>query len=426
MTLRSVVLVLTMSLLTCGQLLAQCGCMEGGCGSNCDCGCNSSGAVEPAEKTDGNYESENVQLMARVPLTSMGVTEANVLGNDCWGWRHEPSGREFAIFGLTNGTAFVEITIPDSPRYLGTLPTAGGNEAWRDMKVYKNRCYIVADGSTNASHGVQVFDLLRLLNSKGMPMRPEKFKADARLTSIGRAHNIAINEETGFAYVIGSPSLSSAGGPIVLDLKNGILPTVAAVFSGDGYTHDCQAVIYRGPHASLYGKEIVFCSNEDTLTILDASNKTNITMLSRTGYASSNYSHQGWLSPNHDFFFMNDELDEQNIPTTKTRTHVWSLASLTAPTYLGFVQGTNRTIDHNLYVKDNFVYEGNYTSGLRILNRTKASTLVFEEVGFFDTYPANNNVSFNGAWSVYPYFPSGNILVSDRQNGLFILKLSLP
>jgi choice-of-anchor B domain-containing protein len=422
----SVILGLAFWLMMTGHLLGQCGCMDGACGSNCDCGCNSSEAVEPAEKTDDSYESENVQLMARVPLASMGVTQSNVLGNDCWGWRHEPSGREFAIFGLTNGTAFVEITNPSSPRYLGTLPGAGGNEAWRDMKVYKGRCYIVADGSTNASHGVQVFDLHRLLPSRGMPVRPQIFKADARLTSIGRAHNIAINEETGFAYVIGSPSLSSAGGPIILDLKNGTVPTVAGVFSADGYTHDCQTVVYRGPHAAMYDKEIAFCSNEDTLTILDVSNKSSITMLSRTGYPSSSYSHQGWLSPNQDFFFMNDELDEQNIATTKTRTHIWSVASLTAPTYLGFVEGTNRTIDHNLYVKGNFIYEANYTSGLRILNRTKASTLVFEEVGFFDTYPANNNVTYNGAWSAYPFFPSGNILVSDRQNGLFILKFSLP
>jgi choice-of-anchor B domain-containing protein len=403
------------------QVNAQC-CGDEGCGSGCQCGCNNPEFSAPAG-TDRNltpFESQNVTLLSQLKLSDMGVTNPDIRGNDCWGWTHS-SGREFAIFGLTNGPAFVEITKARSPVYLGTLPTAHGTATWRDMKVYNNRAYIVADGSANSNHGVQVFDLENLLSIRRIPAT---FTHDARYTGLGRAHNIAINEETGFAYVIGSPSQSSAGGLIILDLKQGIMPVLAGVFSQDGYTHDVQVVNYRGPIRPMQGREIAFCCNEDTLTIVDVTDKSNLMMLSRTGYGQSAYSHQGWLSENQDFFFMNDELDEQQIPTTKTRTHVWSLASLMAPTYVGFVEGTNRTIDHNLYVKGNYIYEANYSSGLRILNAQKASNLIFQEEGFFDTYPANNSVNFDGAWSVYPFFPSGNLIVSDRQNGLFVLKFT--
>lgn len=413
-------------ILFAGQLLAQCQCMGTGCGSGCDCGCNAPETSEPpGGPNEGNFESQNVVLLSNLTLDDLGVTDPNVRGNDCWGWRHQASGREFAIYGLTNSTKFVEITNPQSPVFLGTLPGAGGNDTWRDMKVFRNRAYIVADGGANASHGVQVFDLTRLLNTVNAPV---EFTADARYEGLGRAHNIAINEESGFAYVVGSPSLQASGGPIILDLKQGIMPVLAGVFADDGYCHDIQVVMYRPrgpsftPPSFSRNREIAFCSNTDSLTILDVTNKNNIIMLSRVEYADSGYSHQGWLSEDHQYFYMNDELDEQQIATTNTRTHVWKITSLTAPQYVGFVEGTRRTIDHNLYVKGNYIYEANYSSGLRILDAQKARNLVTDEVGFFDTYPANNNVSFNGAWSVYPFFLSGNIIVSDRQNGLFVLR----
>lgn len=413
-------------------LLAQCDC-GGPCGSGCLCGCNSSDNAEPqGPKELIGFTSSNVDLLGRLSLTELGVG-TNVLGNDCWGWTDSASGREFALFGMTNGTAFVEITDPFQPRHLGTLPTAHGNDTWRDIKVYQNRAYIVADGSNNTSHGVQVFDLTRLLNLSGPP---QTFTQDARYTGLGRAHNIAINETTGFAYVIGSPSQSSSGGPIILDLKRGILPVFVRAYAADGYTHDTQVVRYHGPdnqvssavQANTYvGREIAFCSNEDTLTIVDVTSKRRApVMISRNPYVNSRYSHQGWLSEDHRYFFMDDELDEQSFADIKTRTHVWDVQNLDQPVYVGFVNGTERTIDHNLYVHDGYIYEANYSSGLRILKIVDPANLNLPEAGFFDTYPANNNVSFNGAWSCYPYFPSGNTIVSDRQNGLFIVRFYPP
>ena len=419
---------------------AQCGCGMP-CTSGCQCGCNDPKNLAPPTDGGGPFDSWNVNLLSQLTLADLGA-ETAVLGNDCWGWTDSNSGREFAIMGLTNATTFIEVTNPTAPVYLGKLYGHNNrNAAWRDIKVYNNRAYIVADGSENGSHGVQVFDLTRLLN---VTSPPQIFSADARYTGLGRAHNIAINEETGFAYVCGSPSQFSSGGPIMLELKNGVQPSWVGTYAIDGYTHDLQVVTYHGPDKrasfnprflvrSYVGREIAFCCNEDTLTIVDVTQKGRPRLISRTPYIGSAYSHQGWLTEDHRYFFLDDELDEQNSPTLiPTKTRVWDVSDLDNPVYLGHLDGTANTIDHNQYVRGNFIFQANYTSGLRIREirdidpTTNPPLMDIPVVGHFDTYAPDNAVSFNGAWSTYPYFPSGNILISDRQGGLFVVEFVPP
>lgn len=372
----------------------------------------------------GNWDRKNVKLLSHMWLDEIGnLGASNVIGNDIWGWTDSTSGREFALFGLTNGTSFIEVTDPTNPRYLGTLQTETGNTSWRDMKVYRDQAYIVSDN--NGAHGVQVFDLTQLLSaSVSDPNNPTYYNTVGVYTGVTRAHNIFINEDTGYGYVVGSNRAS--GGLHVLDLNgaNGQMPTFAGNFSADGYTHDTQVVVYEGPDSDYTGREIAFNSNEDTLTIVDVTNKSSMSQISRTGYAGAEYSHQGWLTEDQKYFFMDDELDEfradEPIPTT---TRVWDVQDLDNPIYLGEWEGTEGSIDHNMYIVDDLIFQANYTSGLRILKINDAGTLDLEEFGFFDTYDADNNVTFNGAWSVFPFFESGSIIVSDRQNGLFVLSV---
>ena len=366
---------------------------------------------------DGPWEYSNITLLGRLPLSEIGGGASNVLGNDCWGWTDPLTGNEYAIFGLSNGTSFIDITDPYDPKYLGKLPTQTGNNTWRDMKVYNNHVFIVADN--NGSHGMQIFDLTELRNVD--PANPQSFSNTAHYSGFTEAHNIVINEDSGYAYVVGANV--SNGGLHILDISDPMNPTYAGQFTGDGYTHDAQAVFYFGPDQDYVGKEIVFASNTDTLTIVDVDDKSNISQISRTGYPGSEYSHQGWLSADHRFFYMDDELDEWYASTTiNTRTRVWDVQDLDNPVYLGYYDGVEETIDHNLYVKGNYIYQANYTSGLRVLKVNDAASLDIEEYGFFDTYNTDNNISFNGAWSCYPYFESGSIIISDRQNGLFIVR----
>jgi hypothetical protein len=210
-----------------------------------------------------------------------------------------------------------------------------------------------------------------------------------------------------------------------MDLSDPLNITEAGNFALDGYTHDCQAVVYHGPDADHSGKEIVLANNEDTLTIVDVSDKANTVQISRSGYPNHEYTHQGWLNEDHTYFYMDDELDELRADgdPIPTRTHIWDVHDLDNPVYKGFYEGVEKTIDHNLYVKGDFIYQANYSSGMRVLRIDSSDPSVLSEYGFFDTFTADNNVSFNGAWSVYPYFDYGDddvIIISDRQGGLFV------
>jgi choice-of-anchor B domain-containing protein len=222
----------------------------------------------------GSFPCANVDLLAHLPLSTFGSQKAN----DVWGWTHSGTGREFAMIGLSEGTAFVEITNPTNPKYLGNLPTHTVNSSWRDVKVYKDHAFI---GSEANGHGMQVLDLKQLLTKSGT----SNFQVTAHYNGIGSSHNIAINEESGYAYVVGSNQCN--GGLHMVDISTPGNPKYAGCYSSDGYTHDAHCVIYKGPDAAHKGKEICFACNEDTVTVVDVTNKSSPTQLNRKSYAKT-------------------------------------------------------------------------------------------------------------------------------------------
>ena len=290
--------------------------------------------------------------------------------------------------------------------------------AWRDLKVYKNHVFVISEQET---HGMQIFDLTQLRTYTDTPLH---FQESTNYHLVGNAHNIVINEETGFAYVVGSRTGQTScigGGLHIVDINDPLNPTFAGCFDADGYTHDSQCIIYQGPDADYVGKEICFSSNENTITITDVEDKSNPTMISTRGYDNVSYAHQGWLTEDHRYFISNDELDETNFGNA-TRSIIWDMADLDNPQVIGSYYGPVGSIDHNLYTKGNRIYEANYTSGLRILNSSQISEGKLTEVGFFDTHPATDAPQFHGMWSNYPYFASGVVVVSDIETGLYILR----
>ena len=357
----------------------------------------------------------NVDAVVQLPLSSIG----GGIGNDIWGWTDPMTSREYAIMGRSNGTSFVDVTNWQTPVYLGNLPSAAGDSAWRDMKVYSNHAYIVADNT--GAHGMQVFDLTNL---RGV-VSPQTFAATASYNAFTEAHNIAINEDTGFAYVVGA-DINNRGLHFI-DLSNPAVPVGAGGFAADGYTHDVQVVIYNGPDVTHSSKEIAFASNEDTLTIVDVTTKGAPTQVSRTGYTGDQYTHQGWLTEDHKYWIFNDELDERNTSATFTRTHVFDVQDLDNPSYIGFYQHDVVSIDHNLYIHEGLIYEANYTTGMRVLRPVDLSTASFELVAYLDTHPPKNtDIDFDGAWGIYPFFDSGTLIISDRNAGLIVTQLTLP
>lgn len=357
----------------------------------------------------GSYPCDKVNLLSFMPLSVFSA----VSGNDSWGWTDPADGTEYALMGLNNGTAFVEMSDPENPVYIGKLPTHTQNSSWRDIKVYDDHAFVVSEAP---GHGMQVFDLSALGQVANPPVT---FSETAYYDGFGSAHNIVINEESGFAYGVGTNTCS--GGLHFVDISTPTSPTAAGCFSADGYTHDAQCVSYVGPDADHQGKEICANANEDTVTIVDVTDKGNPIQLSRTGYQGAEYTHQGWLSDDHRYYLQDDELDEW-YNGHHTRTRVWDVSDLDSPVLVDYHDGRTASIDHNLYTHNGYVYEANYRSGLSILEMGDLSSAELTEVGYFDIYPANDSPNFNGAWSVYPYFESGNVIVSGIEQGLFILR----
>lgn len=360
----------------------------------------------------GDFPCSNVDLLAYLPHGMMGGTN----GNDVWGWTDPLTGKDYALVGEHGGTAFVDITTPTSPIYLGSLPTQTFASTWRDIKTRNNHAFIVSEAS---NHGMQVFDLTNL---RGVTSPPVSFTVAAHYGGFGSSHNIAVNEDSGYAYAVGTNTCS--GGLHMVNIQTPASPTFAGCFSADGYTHDTQCVIYNGPDTQHVGKEICFSANEDTLTIVNVTNKSALVQLSRTGYVGYGYMHQGWLTEDHRYFLADDETDEANNQHN-THTYVWDVSNLDAPFMVGFHVGPTAAIDHNQYVGGDHVYQANYRAGLRVLRFDDLSSADLTEVAFFDIYPANNNRGYNAAWSVYPFFESGVVIVNGIEQGLFVLQPNL-
>ncbi|MFD2100289.1 choice-of-anchor B family protein [Flagellimonas iocasae] len=360
------------------------------------------------------YPCEGYDLLFQMRLDAFKASA----GNDIWGWTDASTGNEYALVGLDNGTAFVDITDTSNPVYLGKLPTATESSIWRDIKVYGDYAFIVSEA---ANHGMQVFDLKKLRN---VTDPPQLFASDARYTGIGNAHNIVINEETGFAYPVGTARNDAFNGGVhFVDIQNPTSPTGVGGYGANGYTHDAQVITYNGPDTDYSGREIFIGANETQIAIADITDKSNPTEIATLTYANRGYTHQGWFTDNHRYYILGDETDEINFGFD-SRTLVFDMTDLDNPvlhtTYIGPTSAT----DHNGYVKGNEFFLANYSAGIRVLDISGIDSETITETGFFDTHPSNNVPGFDGVWSVYPYFESGKIIINDTEAGLFVVQKS--
>tara|TARA_B110000240_G_scaffold13696_1_gene14192 strand:- start:420 stop:1820 length:1401 start_codon:yes stop_codon:yes gene_type:complete len=365
----------------------------------------------------GEYPCSNYDLLSNIPVSTLANSSGNPEGSDVWGWTDSETGKEYAIAAMTNSTAFVDITDPINPVFLGRLNSNAGNNYWRDVKIYGNYAFIVADNVGN--HGMQVFDLTRLRDITS----PETLSPDVVYNDVTSCHNIVINEATAVAYLVGCNNYS--GGPNFVDISDPLNPTSLGGYSLDGYTHDAQVITYNGPDTEYTGKEILVGSNANKVVILDVTDKSNIIKITEFDYPQIGYTHQGWFTDDQRFFLLGDETDEQNFGIN-TRTLVFDFQDLDNPTQIDTYYGASSAIDHNGYVQGTDFFMASYRAGMRVLDISNigGTDNQLTEIGYFDTYPQNNGTAFNGAWSVYPYFASGNIIINDIERGLFVVRKS--
>lgn len=360
----------------------------------------------------GEFACDGIELLAHIRPADMGMG----WGSDMWGWTDEASGRVFALITGNTGVAFIEITYPYCPDPIGFLPTVSGPSGVRDLKVHGDYAYVVAEAE---NHGLQVFDLRQLLD---VAEPPTVFDSTAIHDGFGRAHNLAINTETGFAYGVAIGACNQ--GLYMMDLTDPVSPDfVGCHFPPGEHIHDTQCVVYSGPDEEHQGNEICFTSDgpSGTISVVDVSDKLAPNTLASAPYPAAVYTHQAWLTEDQQYLLVNDEVDEIQ-DGTNTRTFIWDVRDLDTPVLIGTHEHNTPSSDHNLYVNGNYAYLANYTAGMRVLDLSNVASGVLTEVAWFDTFPDNDSVGLEGAFTAYPWFPDGLVGVSDIQGGFYLLR----
>jgi choice-of-anchor B domain-containing protein len=381
------------------------------------------------------FPCNNVDLLAHVADRT-----STARGADIWGFIDLNTNREYAIMGYSSGTAVYDVSDAENPREVGFVD--GQSTTWRDIKIYQSwnavdqrwnaYAYVTAD---NASDGLFIIDLTRLPHSISRLSYPSDF---------ARAHNVYISKtdfSTGLALTEDTPVLVIAGSNRsdgrfrTYSLNNPASPvfiaepaTPAGQPGGNRlYMHDAASMTVTDARkdtqcvnaASSPYCDILFDFNESTLDIWDITDPANPTRLSLTPYSNSGYSHSGWWSEDKQYVFLQDELDERDRGLVTTL-RAFSISDLRNPTLAGSWTGPTTAIDHNGFVRGNRYYMSNYARGLTILDISNPATPV--TAGRFDSYPSGDSVGFPGAWGTYPYLPSGNVLISDIDSGLYIVQ----
>jgi choice-of-anchor B domain-containing protein len=393
-------------------------------------------------------DTVGMEFLGQLTNEELGVSRLVFTGSsflsDIWGWTSPDTGDEYAIVGTSSGVAFVRVTDPSTPEFLGLVPTTDTGTLrnfWWDIKTYNNHAYWTTEVN-NA--GVAIFELTQLDTlQKASP--DKRLAANMRYDGGGyvRAHNISINEDSGFAYLTGvtktDPGFTDDG-TIILDLSDPLAPVeVGQILDID--SHDAQVVNYLGPDPDYQDSEIAVIFNGEDLEvgIYDVTDKKNIKPVSQPTYPGASYTHQGWLTEDHRYLIVGDEEDElfgisdprnPDLPDT-ARTYIINVEDLNNPWYVGSFDSPAASIDHNLFVKGDRVYQANYTAGIRVLDSSDIANGNLEEIAHMDTEPRlpNHNMNHNinifiGPWGVFPYFDSGTIAASDGINGLILMRLS--
>ncbi len=357
-----------------------------------------------------SFDSMNMTLLKWFTLSDF--PGGSTRGNDCWGYV-SPSGREYAIMGLERGFGYVEVTDPANAQIIATIP--GPASTWHDVKVIGHYAY----GVSEAGAGIQVMDLSDIDNGN-VTLVQNKLQMGHSST-----HNIVANPDSGYLYLAGGNIQN--GGLVAVSTATPHDPTIVGAW-GQYYVHDAQVVTYTsGPYA---GREIAFCFSglsggwsQTALRIVDVTDKSNMFTISTVSWSGAQYSHQGWLSEDRRYVYIDDELDEYYGTVNQTTTRIYDVQDLANPVFVGTFTTGLRTIDHNQYTHNGKIFQSNYHSGLRVFDSSDPTAPT--EVAYFDTFPEDNDLGFDGSWSNYPYLPSGTILISDMNRGLFIVRLDL-
>jgi choice-of-anchor B domain-containing protein len=430
-------------------------------------------------------DTENMRFLSQLGPEDLGAVPLtgndNGMLNDIWGWT-SPAGEEYALVGTTDSLAVVRITDPGNPVFLGSLdspaPADGGN-LWGHPAVFENFAYFTSEVVNSE---IEVVDLSGLDGLGPAPSPTSVLPAPNFQFSGGgyaSAHNIQVNEATGFAYVAGVRLTPGAANnacgleepprfnTLIYDLNTDPTNPDVVACRPDVGEHDFYPVVYSGPDERFQGHEILFVfDGRDRgnpvgqriggfTEIWDVTDKSNIEVLASFRVPGLIFSHNGWTTEEQDFLFIGDELDEliaagwefaeffgpvvdDPTKTPETGSYIVDVRQLDNPVVVGRAGHDVVGLDHNFIVKGDTLYAADYTSGTRVfrIERDAAGVPSLTPIAHMDTEPRlQNNIlninqenkfgsAFLGQWGIFPLFDSGTIIASDRLNGLIVMELS--
>jgi choice-of-anchor B domain-containing protein len=320
-----------------------------------------------------------------------------------WGYT-TPTGHEYALLACYNGTAIIDITGPsllEVDFVPGPVVNASSALTWREMKTYLHYAYIVSESTNPSTGGVQIVDLSYLPDSVSLVNRYVwRDTVGMDIFSYPAVHSVSVSGH--YLYLNGGSG--SPYGMRILDISDPVNPVKAGVLVSP-YVHD-----------SYVRNDTVFAAaiNQNTgLMIYDATNKSNLVELKQITYPGAG-THNAWTTPDRRYVLTTDE-----IGSTPKTLKIWDIEDLNNVT--GVADFTNTgAIVHNVFVKGNLAYVAWYTAGLRVVDISNPQSPV--EVGYYDTYPANDNAGYAGNWGADPFFPSGKVVLSDMQTGLHVVR----
>jgi choice-of-anchor B domain-containing protein len=381
----------------------------------------------------GQFPCRNIDFQAQIALNQFSTVPTSAA--NLWGFVDLNDNREYAVVGLRNGTAVVDVTDPASPREVATVP--GNASPWREVKIYQHfdattneyRAYVYVSTEAPGS-GIQVIDLTGLPNSVApvTTLLDTSSQHTLYVSNIDYSTNVALPGQQAFLYAAGSNL--NGGAWRAYSLANPASPVLVGVATAPRYMHDSTSLYITDNRTTQCDQahnpcEVLVDFNVDSVDLWDVTNKAQPFLLSSSPYPNVQYTHSGWPSADQRFLFVHDELEEIRLGLN-TQIYTMTLDDLRAPSIVTSFIGPNTTTDHNGYTKGNFYYVSHYRRGLVIFDATNPNQLT--EIAHFDTFlaPAADSAGTDGAWGVYPFLPSGNIVVSDITNGLFVLKDNTP
>lgn len=371
----------------------------------------------------GQYPCDGIDYLSFMSIEELGGELGAGSAANLWGWKDPETNKEYVIFGLTDKTAFVDVSDPENPVLIGNLPnqTTVTPDKYRDIKVYQNYAFIIAD--ENSEHGMQVFDLTELRDV----MTPTvTFTTTAYFGEFGNAHNLHINEDSGYAYILRTtaPDLC-ASAVYMVNIQKPLKPTDAGCINDGGAASDTMCVMYHGPDPEFQNKEICATASDDNIVVHDVSDKANPVLLADLDYSNIKRAHNTWFTDDHRYFLSSDMYDETEFGLNM-RIFAWDLSDVDNPQLIDIYDADYTASDHNLWIKGDYAYIGNFHAGMRMLDISALKDGGEMTAGpFLDLFPKDDNASHHGGvWAVYPFFESDTIAISDKTAGMYLVRPS--